>query len=188
MPGVDTVTSRPLPSGPAIDRPREPRATPLYRLLETRYETVKGEWEERSQVAFRLLAGMRRWSRRPVSRLRHSRQWLRPRPLRRVPQGHARGLLLQEPRALSDFTEVGIDLQPLLADRRTQYVAHEPVFCREARMRIETNFRVFSNHDDQSYRPAAKLLTGDYDWLGGQMVEPAVPTAEQVEEAVRKLA
>jgi hypothetical protein len=28
-------------------RPRDPRSTPLYRLVETYYEDVKGQWEER---------------------------------------------------------------------------------------------------------------------------------------------
>lgn len=63
------------------------------------------------------------------------------------------------------------------------------VFCREARMRIETNFQhLFSNHDDESYRLVSKLLKGDYDWFRGQMVEPVMPTPEQVEEAMAKLA
>ena len=63
------------------------------------------------------------------------------------------------------------------------------VFCREARLRIETNFRqLFSNHDEQSYRLVSQLLKGDYDWFRGQMVEPVVPTSEQVEEAMAKLA
>ncbi len=63
------------------------------------------------------------------------------------------------------------------------------VFCSEARMRIDTNFRyLFSNHDEQSYRLVSKLLKGDYDWFKGQLVEPVVPTPEQVEEAMAKLA
>jgi alkylation response protein AidB-like acyl-CoA dehydrogenase len=63
------------------------------------------------------------------------------------------------------------------------------VFCREARMRIDANFsNLFTDHDDAAYRLVSKLLKGEYDWFKGQMVEPVVPTAEQVEEAVRKLA
>ena len=63
------------------------------------------------------------------------------------------------------------------------------VFCREARMRIETNFRqLFDNHDEESYKLVMKLLKGDYDWFRGPMVEPVMPTAEQIEEAMRKLA
>jgi len=63
------------------------------------------------------------------------------------------------------------------------------VFCREARMRIESNFsNLFTDHDEAAYRLVLKLLKGEYDWFKGQMVEPVVPTAEQVEEAVRKLA
>jgi len=63
------------------------------------------------------------------------------------------------------------------------------VFCREARMRIETNFRqLFDNHDEESYRLVSKLLKGEYDWFKGRLVEPVMPTAAQVEEAMAKLA
>jgi alkylation response protein AidB-like acyl-CoA dehydrogenase len=63
------------------------------------------------------------------------------------------------------------------------------VFCREARMRIETNFQhLFSNHDDESYKLVSNLLKGEYDWFKGQMVEPVMPTPEQVEEAMAKMA
>ena len=63
------------------------------------------------------------------------------------------------------------------------------VFCREARMRIDQNFRtLFDNHDEESYKLVSKLLKGEFDWLKGQVVEPVVPTPEQVEEAMRKLA
>jgi alkylation response protein AidB-like acyl-CoA dehydrogenase len=63
------------------------------------------------------------------------------------------------------------------------------VFCREARMRINANFsNLFTDHDDAAYRLVIKLLKGDYDWFKGELVEPVVPTAEQVEEAMRKLA
>jgi hypothetical protein len=63
------------------------------------------------------------------------------------------------------------------------------VFCRDARMRIDTNFRyLFNDSDEQSYRLVSKLLKGEYDWFKGQLVEPVVPTVEQVEEAMAKLA
>jgi alkylation response protein AidB-like acyl-CoA dehydrogenase len=63
------------------------------------------------------------------------------------------------------------------------------VFCGEARMRIDFNFKhLFENHDDASYRLVQKLLKGEYEWFKGDMVEPVTPTAEQVEEAIRKLA
>jgi alkylation response protein AidB-like acyl-CoA dehydrogenase len=63
------------------------------------------------------------------------------------------------------------------------------VFCREARMRIETNFRyLFDNHDEQSYKLVSHLLKDEFEWFKGPMVEPVMPTAEQVEEAMRKLA
>src|SRR5947209_12534336 len=63
------------------------------------------------------------------------------------------------------------------------------VFCREARMRIDAEFNnLFTDHDDAAYRLVSKLLKGEYDWFKGQMVEPVTTTAEQVEEAIRKLA
>jgi len=63
------------------------------------------------------------------------------------------------------------------------------VFCREARMRIDANFHnLFTDHDDAAYRLVTHLLKGDLDWFKGQVVEPLMPTAEQVEEAMAKLA
>jgi alkylation response protein AidB-like acyl-CoA dehydrogenase len=63
------------------------------------------------------------------------------------------------------------------------------VFCREARMRIEANFsNLFTDHDEAAYRLVSGILKGEYDWFKGQLVEPVVPTPEQVEEATRKLA
>jgi len=32
-----------------VYRPRRPRASPLYRLVEAHYDEVKGQWEERYQ-------------------------------------------------------------------------------------------------------------------------------------------
>ncbi|HUR80723.1 MAG TPA: acyl-CoA dehydrogenase family protein [Thermoanaerobaculia bacterium] len=63
------------------------------------------------------------------------------------------------------------------------------LFCREARTRIDQNFRtLFDNHDELAYKVVQKLMKGEYEWLEGQLVQPVVPTAEQVEEAIRKLA
>jgi Acyl-CoA dehydrogenase, C-terminal domain len=63
------------------------------------------------------------------------------------------------------------------------------VFCREARMRINANFdNLFTDHDEAAYRLVSNLLKGEYDWFKGMMVQPVVPTAEQIEEAMRKLA
>jgi hypothetical protein len=63
------------------------------------------------------------------------------------------------------------------------------VFCAEARMRIDYNFdHVFDNHDDASYKLVTNLLKGEYDWFRGAMVEPVIPTAEMIEEAMAKLA
>jgi alkylation response protein AidB-like acyl-CoA dehydrogenase len=63
------------------------------------------------------------------------------------------------------------------------------LFCREARTRIDQNFRVlFDNHDELAYKVVQKMMKGEYEWLEGQLVQPVVPTAEQVEEAIRQLA
>ena len=63
------------------------------------------------------------------------------------------------------------------------------LFCREARTRIDQNFRtLFDNHDELAYKVVQKMLKGEYEWLEGSLVQPIVPTAEQVEEAIRKLA
>ena len=48
--------------------------------------------------------------------------------------------------------------------------------------------RVFTDHDDAAYKLVSKLLKGDYDWFKGELVTPVVPTPEQVEEAMAKLA
>jgi alkylation response protein AidB-like acyl-CoA dehydrogenase len=63
------------------------------------------------------------------------------------------------------------------------------VFCHEARKRIDQHFAtLFDNYDDKEYRVVQGLMKGEYDWLQGRLVSPVVPTAEQVEEAIAKLA
>jgi alkylation response protein AidB-like acyl-CoA dehydrogenase len=63
------------------------------------------------------------------------------------------------------------------------------VFCHEARKRIEANFtNLFDNYDEKEYRVVQALMKGDYEWLEGRLVQPVVPTVEQVEEAIAKLA
>jgi alkylation response protein AidB-like acyl-CoA dehydrogenase len=63
------------------------------------------------------------------------------------------------------------------------------LFCREARVRVDQTFRtLFDNHDDLQYKVVQKMMKGEYEWLEGSLVQPIVPTAEQVEEAIRKLA
>ncbi|MEO8381452.1 MAG: acyl-CoA dehydrogenase family protein [Acidobacteriota bacterium] len=63
------------------------------------------------------------------------------------------------------------------------------LFCREARTRIDQNFRtLFDNHDELAYKVVQKMMKGEFEWLEGQLVQPVVPTAEQVEEAIRKMA
>jgi alkylation response protein AidB-like acyl-CoA dehydrogenase len=63
------------------------------------------------------------------------------------------------------------------------------LFCREARVRVDQAFRtLFDNHDDLQYKIVQKMMKGDYEWLEGSLVQPVVPTAEQVEEAIRKMA
>jgi alkylation response protein AidB-like acyl-CoA dehydrogenase len=63
------------------------------------------------------------------------------------------------------------------------------VFCREARMRIETNFRyLFTDHDDAAYKLVMKILKGEYQWLEGDLVEPMMPSVEELETIVAKMA
>ncbi len=63
------------------------------------------------------------------------------------------------------------------------------VFCREARMRIETNFRnLFTDHDEAAYKLVTKLLKGEYEWFEGDLVEPVMPSVEELETIVAKLA
>ncbi len=40
-------------------RPRNPRASPLFQLFETHYETVKSVWEERFERHYAKVAIMR---------------------------------------------------------------------------------------------------------------------------------
>jgi alkylation response protein AidB-like acyl-CoA dehydrogenase len=63
------------------------------------------------------------------------------------------------------------------------------VFCREARMRVETNFRdLFTDHDDAAYKLVLKIMKGEYDWFKGDLVEPIMPSVEELETMVAKLA
>jgi hypothetical protein len=63
------------------------------------------------------------------------------------------------------------------------------VFCHEARKRIDHNFKtLFDDYDDKEYRVVQSLMKGEFDWLQGRLVAPVVPTPEQVEEAIAKLA
>ena len=63
------------------------------------------------------------------------------------------------------------------------------LFCREARVRVEQNFRtLFDNHDDLAYKVVQNLMKGQYEWLEGDLVDSPMPTAEQLEEAIRQMA
>jgi hypothetical protein len=63
------------------------------------------------------------------------------------------------------------------------------VFCREARMRIETNFQnLFTDHDDAAYKVVLNLLKGEYKWFEGDLVEPVMPSVEELETIVANLA
>ncbi|HYM62444.1 MAG TPA: hypothetical protein VEZ11_16290, partial [Thermoanaerobaculia bacterium] len=63
------------------------------------------------------------------------------------------------------------------------------IFCAEARKRIEFNFKnLFDAHDDKAYRMVGNLLKGEYDWLQGELVERLVPSTEELETIVAKMA
>jgi len=63
------------------------------------------------------------------------------------------------------------------------------VFCREARIRIENTFNnLFTDYDDAAYKLVQGMLKGDYDWFEGQLVQPVMPTAEELETIVAKMA
>jgi alkylation response protein AidB-like acyl-CoA dehydrogenase len=63
------------------------------------------------------------------------------------------------------------------------------VFCREARMRIDANFQnLFTDHDDAAYKLVMGILKGQYDWFKGDLVEPVMPSVEELETIVAKLA
>ena len=63
------------------------------------------------------------------------------------------------------------------------------VFCHEARKRIDQTFAVlFDNYDEKEYRVVQNLMKGEFEWLEGRLVQPLVPSSEQIEEAIRKLA
>ena len=57
-------------------------------------------------------------------------------------------------------------------------------------MRIDANFdNLFTDHDDAAYKLVMHLLKGEFEWFKGQVVDdPVMPTPEQVEEAMAKLA
>ena len=62
------------------------------------------------------------------------------------------------------------------------------VFCREATMRIETNFRyLFTDYDDAAYKLVSNFLKGEYDWFKGDLVEPVMPSPEQLQEAIARM-
>ena len=63
------------------------------------------------------------------------------------------------------------------------------VFCREARIRIENTFNnLFTEYDDAAYKLVQNMLKGEYDWFEGQLVQPIVPTPEELETIVAKMA
>jgi len=46
-----------MESGCRVYRPRDPRKTPLFRLLEAHYESVKLAWEERFEASYGFRQG-----------------------------------------------------------------------------------------------------------------------------------
>ena len=75
-------------------------------------------------------------------------------------------------------------------DGRENAIQLADLFCRDARVRIEENFKtMFSNHDDFAYKTAVDYLEGGYDWLMGSLVHREdVATPEAVEAAMAALA
>jgi hypothetical protein len=56
-------------------------------------------------------------------------------------------------------------------------------------MRVETNFRdLFTDHDDAAYKLVLNIMKGEFDWFKGDLVEPIMPSVEELETMVRKLA
>jgi len=63
------------------------------------------------------------------------------------------------------------------------------VFCRETRIRIENTFSsMFTDYDDAAYKLVQNMMKGEYDWFEGQLVQPIVPTPEELETIVAKMA
>jgi alkylation response protein AidB-like acyl-CoA dehydrogenase len=63
------------------------------------------------------------------------------------------------------------------------------VFCHEASKRIDFNFRtLFDNYDEKEYRVVQQLMKGEYEWLEGMLVEPMMPSVEELETIVAKMA
>ncbi len=63
------------------------------------------------------------------------------------------------------------------------------VFCREARIRIENTFNsLFTDYDDAAYKLVQEMMKGQYDWFEGHLVQPVIPTPEELETVVAKMA
>lgn len=63
------------------------------------------------------------------------------------------------------------------------------IFCHEARKRVDFNFHtLFDNYDEKEYRVVQDLMKGKYEWLKGQLVEPIMPSVEELENIVAKMA
>lgn len=63
------------------------------------------------------------------------------------------------------------------------------VFCHEARKRVDFNFNtLFDDYDDKEYKVVQDLMKGKYEWLKGQVVEPIMPSTEELESLVAKMA
>ncbi|MCM2315752.1 MAG: acyl-CoA dehydrogenase family protein [Thermoanaerobaculia bacterium] len=108
--------------------------------------------------------------------------------------------LERKQRTLFRIVDIGTDLFAMSAAiTYAQHLAKKGVdtanaydladhFCREARLRIENNFRtLFHNHDDYSYQVAMTFMKGDFQWAEGMLVEGIVPTPEKIEEAIRSM-
>jgi hypothetical protein len=99
-PGSPAGCERDVESCPRICRPRRPRETPLFQLLESLYESVKLVWDERFEQRYGFWQGCWDSAVGPLPRLRDLGAGLRPRSLWRVPLRDARPFLLQTARAV----------------------------------------------------------------------------------------
>ena len=73
---------------------------------------------------------------------------------------------------------LGLDADDLLGENATDQSPQElaDLFCREARRRIEANFRAVKSNNNRSYRKVAGLfMDGSLGWLADGSMNPIPP-------------